>query len=108
MENHIDENQQQETQEKNLSYRPIKTTGVLCVYNVFTIISMIGMIGFTLSYGEMFFHSNFLASGGSSVQNIMSKTISIQKNAQVKLISCPKCLKLPAGLVKSSMETGKL
>ena len=69
---------------------------------------MIGMIGFTLSYGEMFFHSNFLASGGSSVQNIMSKTISIQKNAQVKLISCPKCLKLPAGLVKSSMETGKV
>lgn len=26
------------------------------------------MIGFT-SYGEMIFHSNFLASGGNSVQN---------------------------------------
>ena len=38
------------------------------------------MIGFT-SYGEMFFHSSFLARGGNSVQNIMSKTISIQKNA---------------------------
>lgn len=65
---------------KNLSYRPIKTTSVLCIYNVFTITSMIGMIGFT-SYGEMIFHSNFLASGGNSVQNIMSKTMPIQKNA---------------------------
>lgn len=80
MENHVDENQQQETQEKNLSYRPIKTTSVQCIYNVFTIISMIGLIGFT-SYGEMIFLSNFLASGGNSVQNIVSKTISIQKNA---------------------------
>lgn len=42
--------------------------------------SMIGMIGFT-SYGEMIFHTNFLASGGNSVQNIMSKTMPIQKNA---------------------------
>lgn len=41
---------------------------------------MIGMIGFT-SYGEMIFHSNFLASGGNSVQNSMSKTMPIQKNA---------------------------
>ena len=65
---------------KNLSYRPMKTTSVLCIYNVFTIISMIGMIGFT-SYGEMIFHTNFLASGGNSVQNIMSKTMPIQKNA---------------------------
>ena len=40
---------------------------------------MTGMIGFT-SYGEMIFHSNFLASGGNSVQNIMSKPMPIQKN----------------------------
>ena len=33
------------------------------------------------SYGEMIFHCNFLASGGNSVQNIISKTMPIQKNA---------------------------
>lgn len=66
---------------------------------------MIGMIGFT-SYGEMIFHSNFLASGGNSVQNSMSKTMPIQKNALK--ISCLKCLKLPAGLFRSSMEKANL
>ena len=35
----------------------------------------------TTLYGEMIFHTNFLASGGNSVQNIMSKTMPIQKNA---------------------------
>lgn len=83
----------------------MKTTSVLCIYNVFTIISMVGMIGFT-SYGEMIFHTNFLASGGNSVQTLCPKLCQSRK-MPLKLISCLKCLKLPAGLFRSSMETGK-